>query len=67
MKPQLPVDQDGARILRLDDRTAFTVYLPSAKGPVFMVLLEKTFGRDITTRTWDTLRKVSAAAARARG
>jgi uncharacterized protein (DUF1697 family) len=63
-KPRLPVEQDGARILRLDDRTAFTAYLPSAKGPVFMVLLEKTFGRDITTRTWDTLRKVSAAAAR---
>jgi uncharacterized protein (DUF1697 family) len=63
-KPRLPVEQDGARVLRLVDRTAFSVYLPTAKGPVFMALLERTFGRDITTRTWDTLRKVSAAAAR---
>ncbi len=64
-KPRLPVEQDGARILVLDGRTAFSAYLPTPKGPVFMVLLEKTLGRDITTRTWDTLRKVSAAAARA--
>jgi uncharacterized protein (DUF1697 family) len=62
--PRLPLEQDGARILRLDGRTAFSAYLPTPKGPVFMTLLEKTFGRDITTRTWDTLRKVSAAAAR---
>ncbi len=60
----LPVEQDGARILRVDGRAAFSAYVPGPKGPVFMVLLEKTFGRDITTRTWDTLRKVTAAAAR---
>jgi len=64
-RPRLPVEQDGARILRLDDRTAFSAYLRTPKGPVFMTLLEETFGREITTRTWDTLRKVSAAAARA--
>jgi uncharacterized protein (DUF1697 family) len=64
VRARLPLERDGARILRLDGRTAFSAYLPTPKGPVFMVLLEKTFGRDITTRTWDTLRKVSAAAAR---
>lgn len=58
----LPLEQDGARILRLDGRTAFSAYLPGPKGPVFMVLLERTFGRDITTRTWETLRKVEAKA-----
>lgn len=63
-KPRLPVEQDGARILRLDGRTAFSAYLPTPRGPVFMALLEKTFGREITTRTWDTLLKVSAAARR---
>ena len=62
-KLALPVEQDGARILGVDDRTAFSAYVPGGKGPVFMVLLERTFGRDITTRTWDTLRKVTAAAA----
>jgi len=61
----LPIEQDGARILRLDGQTVYSAYVPSPLGPVFMTLLEKTFGRDITTRTWDTLRKVSAAAARA--
>jgi uncharacterized protein (DUF1697 family) len=63
--PKLPLEQDGARILRLGERIAFSAYVPSPNGPVFMTLLEKTFGRDITTRTWDTLRKVSAASARA--
>jgi hypothetical protein len=29
---------------------------------VFMTLIERTFGKDVTTRTWDTVRKVCAAA-----
>jgi uncharacterized protein (DUF1697 family) len=62
--PRLPIEQDGARILRLVDRTAFSTYEPTPRGPVFMTLLERTFGRDVTTRTWDTLGKVVAAAAR---
>ncbi len=61
-KPALPVEQDGARILRVEDRTAFSAYLPGPGGPVFMVLLERTFGRDITTRTWETVAKVVAKA-----
>jgi uncharacterized protein (DUF1697 family) len=65
-RPSLPIEEDGARILRLEDRIVFSAYVPSPRGPVFMTLLERTFGRDITTRTWDTLRKVSAAAARSR-
>jgi len=32
----------------------------SPRGPVFMRLIEKTFGADVTTRTWDTVRKVTA-------
>jgi hypothetical protein len=35
--------------------------VPGDKGPVFMQLLEKTFGRDITTRTWDTVTKCAKA------
>jgi hypothetical protein len=31
------------------------------KGPVFMSLLERTFGTDITTRTLDTVRKCASA------
>jgi uncharacterized protein (DUF1697 family) len=55
----LPIEVDGARILRVEDRAVFTAYVPSPKGPVFMALLKKNFGEDQTTRTWDTIRKVS--------
>ncbi|MDQ3997720.1 MAG: DUF1697 domain-containing protein [Gemmatimonadota bacterium] len=29
------------------------------KGAVFMTLIEKTFGKEVTTRTWDTVAKVA--------
>jgi len=58
--PKLPIEQDGARILRYEDGIVFTAYVPSAKGPVFMKLLEKAFGKEQTTRTWQTLEKVVA-------
>jgi uncharacterized protein (DUF1697 family) len=56
--PDLP-DQDGARILQVTGREVFTTYVPTPKGPVFMTLIEKTFGTDVTTRTWDTVKKVA--------
>ena len=58
---KLPDEVDGARILRFDGREAFTAYVPGARTPVFMVLIEKTFGKDVTTRTWETVEKVSKA------
>jgi uncharacterized protein (DUF1697 family) len=61
-KPSLPVELDGARILAVKGTEAFTVYVPSPRGPVFMSLIEKTFGRDVTTRTWDTIRKCAPSA-----
>jgi uncharacterized protein (DUF1697 family) len=60
-KLALPIELDGARILGMSEREVFTAYLPSDKGPVFMALIEKTFGTDITTRTWDTVRKCAQA------
>ncbi len=53
------MELDGARILAVQGREAFTAYVPSPKGPVFMTLIEKTFGKDVTTRTWDTVAKVA--------
>jgi hypothetical protein len=29
----------------------FTAYVPSPRGAVFMTLIEKTFGTNVTTRT----------------
>ena len=56
---ELPVDRDGARVLAVQGREAFTAYMPSDKGPVFMTLIEETFGKDVTTRTWATVAKVA--------
>jgi uncharacterized protein (DUF1697 family) len=56
---KLPIEMDGARILAMKDGEIFSAYLPTPKGPVFMTLIEKTFGKDQTTRTWDTVAKVA--------
>jgi uncharacterized protein (DUF1697 family) len=60
---KLPIELDGAQILCVKGTEVFSAYVPSPKGPVFMGLIEKTFGKDLTTRTWDTLTKVVKAAA----
>ncbi len=60
-KVPLPLEADEARVLALVGRDVFTAYLPSPKGPVFMKLIEKAFGRDITTRTWETVKKCAVA------
>ena len=57
----LPIERDGARILAMRGGAIFSDYVPSPKGPVFMALLEKTFGKAQTTRTWQTLERVSIA------
>lgn len=57
----LPVELHGARILAMKKREIFSAYEPTPKGPVFMTLIQKTFGKEQTTRTWDTLTKVVRA------
>lgn len=57
----LPLEADGVRILVMNPREVFTAYVPSPRGPVFMTLIEKTFGANVTTRTWDTVKKCAAA------
>ncbi len=58
---ELPVERDGASILKLVNSEVLCAYVPNPKGPVFMSLLEKTFGTGITTRTLDTVRKCARA------
>jgi len=58
---KLPIELDGAHILCVKGTELFSAYVPSPKGPVFMSLIEKTFGKDLTTRTWDTIGKVVKA------
>lgn len=54
---KLPIERDGARILRLEGDVLFSAYDPTPKGPVFMTLLEKAVGKEQTTRTWQTIEK----------
>ena len=57
----LPMERDRARILHIQGGAVFSAYAPTPKGPVFMTLIEKAFGKDQTTRTWQTLEKVVCA------
>ncbi len=57
----MPIEQDGASILKVVGTEVLSAYVPHADGPVFMRLLERTFGTDITTRTLETVRKCSTA------
>ncbi len=60
-KLSLPTESEGVRILAMKGSEVFTVYEPNPRGPVFMRLLEKTFGKGVTTRTLDTVKKCVAA------
>lgn len=59
--PALPVERDGVQILALLGADAFTAYEPGPRGAVFMTLLERTFGKAITTRTVATVQKCARA------
>ena len=61
-KPGLPVNLRGAKILALEGREAFTYYVPREADPAFMVIIEKTFGKEVTTRTWETVERIVKAA-----
>ncbi|QDK37969.1 DUF1697 domain-containing protein [Bdellovibrio sp. NC01] len=58
-KPKLPIRKDGVVIFKIEDQVVYSLYVPHPKGPAFMVLLEKQFGKLITTRTWETIKKVT--------
>ncbi|HLW58540.1 MAG TPA: DUF1697 domain-containing protein [bacterium] len=55
----LPIELDDSRILHRKGGEVFSAYVPGPDGPVFMRLIEKTLGKDLTTRTWETVMKVA--------
>ena len=59
-KVNLPLAQDLASVFLVKGREAFTAYRPVEKGPVFMILIERAFGK-VTTRTLDTVAKCTAS------
>lgn len=60
-RPELPIEIDGARILAVRGLDVVSAYVPLQNDPAFMRLIERTFGKDITTRTLDTVKKCAAA------
>ena len=58
---KLPLEVEQARILAVNGREILIAYVPQAGNPAFMTLIAKTFGKDVTTRTWDTVKKCAAA------
>lgn len=60
-KPTLPVSLGQARIVALEGGAAFGSYVPQIEGPLFMKLIEKTFGKEQSTRTWETVAKIVKA------
>ena len=58
-KVKLPIEESGARVLVVVGGEAFSAYTRTANGPVFMKLIERSFGKDQTTRTWETVLKVA--------
>lgn len=58
---KLPIKREGAQILVIERREAYSAYVPSPQGPVFMELIKSTFGDEVTTRTWDTVKKCANA------
>lgn len=59
-KLALPLELDGAHVLCAAGTEVFTAYVVSENGPVFMKLIEKAFGTDVTTRTWETVKKCAS-------
>lgn len=57
----LPLTEGTATVIRQVGAEVYTAYLPGPKGPVFMKLIERAYGADITTRTWETVARCAAA------
>lgn len=57
----LPIHRHDASILAFNGMEAICAYTPGPGASGFMALLERTFGKTITTRTLDTVRKCAWA------
>ena len=59
--PSLPLSVGTVSILSSHGCEVFSIYDPAEQPPSFMRLLEKNFGRSITTRSWETVQKCASA------
>ena len=58
-KLTLPIELHQHHILAVVGTEALSVYVRTPKGPVFMTLIEKAFGKEVTTPTWETVQKLA--------
>lgn len=58
---ELPLATGFASVFAVVGREVFTAYVPTDKGPIFMNLIERAFGTDVTTRTLQTVAKCAVA------
>ncbi len=56
-KLPLPLAEHHASVFLTTGHEVFTAYIPTSKGPVFMALIERAFGANVTTRTLETVAK----------
>lgn len=61
---KLPVALEKATIYAIEGREALSAYVVQPGDPVFMRLIAKTFGDEVTTRTWDSLARIVKRAPR---
>jgi uncharacterized protein (DUF1697 family) len=60
--PTLPIEGDGFQLLALRGHELLTTHIPRhPDGPVFMRKIEEMCGKDVTTCTWETIRKIEKA------
>lgn len=57
----LPIRFKEACIVACTGREIFTLYAQVPGQPEFLKLIEKSFGKNITTRTWESVSKSAAA------
>jgi uncharacterized protein (DUF1697 family) len=56
---EFPVEMGGARILMTRKTEVYTTYQRGSATPDFMTLIERSFGKEVTTRTWETVTKAA--------
>jgi uncharacterized protein (DUF1697 family) len=60
-KIRTPLEKGQSAILEIAQTEAYSAYWGEDQGTSLMALLDKTFGKDITSRTLGTVRKCAAA------
>jgi uncharacterized protein (DUF1697 family) len=56
--PKLPLTHGNFTIYAAQGREVLSAYIREPGNATFMTILERTFGKDVTSRTWDALGRI---------